>query len=83
VVPFVAAREAAAYARGRAEGEVATISHFGLHRSGVKYEDLEAEVARLRAELAGARADLEYLRSLRSPPYGRPRWRRPDGGSAP
>lgn len=41
---FVAAREE----KARAEGEVAIIRHFGLHKSGVKYEDLEAEVARLR-----------------------------------
>jgi hypothetical protein len=51
---FAAVRVEEAYARGRAEGEVATISHFGLHRSGVRYGDLEAEVARLSAEVAAA-----------------------------
>lgn len=64
VAPLLAARVAAARDEGRAEGD-------RCERDATSWrevvEHLIAEVERLRDELAGARADLEYLRNPPAP----------------
>jgi hypothetical protein len=63
---FVAAREAAAYARGR--GEFTRAQHEFAAETGRIQGVADAEIARLRAEVAAARQRIDAVKALHQPP---------------